>query len=96
VTLEFANGAFLKEGYEVKPQFKDVLEQAFQSTVESVRFSDPPAAAGVINSWVADHTHDKIQNILSPGKETSQYSVKYVSVNDCTSFNYMEILYQTR
>lgn len=95
MTLEFANGAFLKEGYEVESQFKNVLEQDFQTTVESVRFSDPPAAAGEINSWVADHTHDRIQNFLSPGEETSQYSVKYTSVNEYTKFNCKVILFQT-
>jgi serine protease inhibitor len=81
VTIEFANGAFLKEGYEVKPQFKNVLEQDFQSTVDTARFSNPTAAAGQINSWVADHTHNKIQNVLLPGKGTSLSSVKRTSRN---------------
>jgi hypothetical protein len=89
--LQFANGAFLEEAYEVKPHFKNVLEKDFQSTVESVRFSNPTAAAGQINSWVADHTHDKIQNVLLPGKEISRYSVKHTSVNGCNLLSYKDI-----
>jgi serine protease inhibitor len=84
VTLEFANAAFLKEGFQVKPEFTRVLEQDFQSSIQSAPFSNPPEAAAEINSWVANHTHDKIQNLVSPGKETSQCSVKCTFVSDYT------------
>ncbi|GFG31822.1 hypothetical protein Cfor_12498, partial [Coptotermes formosanus] len=66
VTLEFANAAFLKEGYQVKPQFENILEQDFQSTIQPTDFNNPPVAADKINSWVANETHDKIQNLVSP------------------------------
>jgi serpin B len=72
-TLEFANGAFLNEGYQVKSRFRNILEEDFLSSVETVQFSNSQAAAAEINSWVSDHTHNKIQNLVSPGKETSQY-----------------------
>jgi serine protease inhibitor len=85
-TLEFANGAFLNEGYQVKSGFRKVLEEDFLSSVEIVQFANSRAAAGEINSWVSDHTHGKIQNLVSPGKGTSQYSVKCTSVNECMFF----------
>jgi serine protease inhibitor len=81
-TLEFANTAFLAEGYQIKPEFRIVLEQDFQSSVQSAPFSNPTEAADEINSWVANHTHDKIQNLVSAGKETSRCSVKRAFVFD--------------
>jgi serine protease inhibitor len=47
------------------------VTEEFQATVENVQFEDPTAAANEINSWVADHTHDKIKDLVSPGKEIS-------------------------
>lgn len=47
------------------------MTEEFLATVENVQFEDPPTAAEVINSWVADRTHGKIENLVSPGKEIS-------------------------
>lgn len=87
VTLEFANAAFLKEGYPVKTQFENILKQDFQATIRPTDFKNGPSAASEINSWVANKTHDKIQNLVSPGKEISQFLVK------CTSLNYSIVLH---
>lgn len=87
VTLEFANAAFLKEGYPVETQFGNILEQDFQATIQPTDFNNGPSAANEINSWVANKTHDKIQNLVSPGKEISQILVK------CTSLNHCVVLY---
>ena len=70
-TLEFTNGAFLGEGLQIKPAFRNVVTEEFLATVENVQFGDGPAAAEEINSWVAGHTHDKIHDLVSPGKEIS-------------------------
>jgi serine protease inhibitor len=45
------------------------VTEEFLAAVENVQFGDPPTAAEVINSWVAEHTHGKIENLVSPGKE---------------------------
>jgi serpin B len=74
VTLEFANAAFLKEEYPVKPQFENILKQDFQATIQPTDFNNQSVAADQINSWVSNKTHEKIQNIVSPGKEISQFS----------------------
>lgn len=91
MTLEFANAAFLKEGYQVKPQFENILEQDFQSTIQPTDFNNPPVAADKINSWVANETHDKIQNLVSPGKETSHFLVQRTSLNHAMVLQYVEI-----
>jgi serine protease inhibitor len=91
VTLEFANAAFLKEGFEINAQFENILEQDFQSTIKPTDFNNPPAAADEINSWVANKTHDKIQNLVSPGKETSHFLVKCTSLYHCTVLHYVQI-----
>jgi serine protease inhibitor len=83
VTLEFANAAFLQEGYTVETQFENILEQDFQATIHPTAFNNGPSAANEINSWVANKTHDKIQNLVSPGKEISQFLVKCMSLNHC-------------
>jgi serine protease inhibitor len=70
-TLEFTNGAFLDKGFQIKPAFRKVVTENFLATIQNVQFGDPPAAANEINSWVANHTHDKIQELVSPGKEIS-------------------------
>ena len=87
VTLEFANAAFLKEGYPVKTQFKSILEQDFQANIQPTDFNNPPVAADEINSWVTNKTHDKIQNLVSAGKETSQF------LGNCTSLNHGRVLH---
>jgi len=83
VTLECANAAFLKEGYPVKSQFENILEQDFQATIRPTDFNNGPSAANEINSWVANKTHDKIQTLVSPGKEILQFLVKCTSLNHC-------------
>jgi serine protease inhibitor len=83
VTLEFTNAAFLKEGYPIKTQFENIIEQDFQATIHPTDFNNGPLAANEINSWVANETHDKIQNLLSPGKDISQFLVKCTSLNHC-------------
>lgn len=85
-TLEFANAAFVEEGYPIKPEFSRVMVQDFQSSVLTAQFSEPVEAAAEINSWVANHTHDKIQELISPSKETSHCSVKCAFVSDYTLY----------
>lgn len=87
VTLEFANAAFLKEGYPVKTQFENILEQDFQATIHPTDFNNGPSAANEINLWVANKTHDKIQNLVSPGKEISQFLVKCTSFSHCIALH---------
>jgi serine protease inhibitor len=70
-TLEFSNGAFLAQGFQIDSAFREVVTEEFLATVQNAQFADPPAAAEKINSWVANHTHDKIQDLVSPGKEIS-------------------------
>jgi serine protease inhibitor len=56
-----------------------------------VKFSESAAAAGEINSWVANHTHDKIRDLVTPGKETSKQPVKCMFMNECRSLDYVDI-----
>ncbi|KAJ4451821.1 hypothetical protein ANN_03295 [Periplaneta americana] len=65
-TLEFANGAFFMEGFEILQEFKKVLSEDFVSHLETVNFSESKEAANTINSWVAKHTHNRIKTLISP------------------------------
>jgi serine protease inhibitor len=66
-TVELASGAFLAEGYIVKPKFKKILVHDFVADVETVDFRQREAAADTINQWVAQRTHGKIRTLVSPG-----------------------------
>jgi Serine protease inhibitor len=72
-TLEFTNGAFLGEEFQIKQAFRETATDEFLATVDNVVFRESVSAAEEINSWVANHTHDKIQELVSPGKKKKNH-----------------------
>jgi serpin B len=66
VTLNIANKAYLKQGVSIKSDFSEELKHVFQSSIREMDFTNPTFAASLINSWVANQTNNKIQDLLSP------------------------------
>jgi serpin B len=66
VTMEIANSIWYRQGFEVLQAFIDIMTTFFDALVTAVDFTDP-GTVDVINAWVAEKTHDKIQEII---KET--------------------------
>lgn len=64
VVYEQANSFWYDAGISVKKDFKDDLELFYDSEVYKVDFSSPKTV-NQINNWVADKTHDKIEQIVS-------------------------------
>ncbi|XP_069676920.1 serine protease inhibitor 42Dd-like [Periplaneta americana] len=64
VLLEFANKLFVKSGLIISPDFKNVSVEDFKSGIEVLDFSQAEAAAQIINSWVAEYTHQRIPDII--------------------------------
>ena len=63
VLLEIANSIWYRENFDVLPEFISVNQEYYDAQVSSLNF-DSPDAAGIINDWVSDKTHDKIKNII--------------------------------
>jgi len=63
VILEIANSMWIKDIIEVKKPFIDVNVSNFDTEVTSLPFNNE--AVGIINSWVAEKTHDKIKDVIT-------------------------------
>ncbi len=63
VTMEIANSVWVEKKLTVKPDFMSALETWYKAQSRSFDATDPGAVKEV-NDWIADKTHDKIQNML--------------------------------
>jgi serpin B len=66
VALEMANKIYPKKGYELNQQYIEVVRKNFKSDIEPVNYDNASEAAGIINSWVAQKTQNKIKDLISP------------------------------
>ncbi|WP_428325414.1 serpin family protein [Nitrosopumilus sp.] len=64
--LEVANGMWLSELYEIKPEYVDVVTTHYNGTAKSVDFVSNEGV-DEINQWVKEKTRGKIQDILEQG-----------------------------
>jgi serpin B len=65
--LHTANALWVKVNYPLDPGFVKGIRDSFNGTLESLDFGNETAASKKINSWVADQTNAKIQNLIAPG-----------------------------
>lgn len=63
VEVGIANSAWSRLGFPFKTSFFDALTASFGATVQELDFSDP-GAKDVINQWVREQTHGRIQEIV--------------------------------
>ncbi len=63
VLFEIANAMWYRNGFEILPSFVDVNRRYFYAEVDSLDFS-APSALDIINNWVNEKTHGKIDKIL--------------------------------
>lgn len=61
--MEIANSIWYRTGYPVLPTFIDVNRRCFDAAVRELDFSDP-AAPDVINGWISDKTHGRIDEMI--------------------------------
>lgn len=69
--LSIANKIYVKNGYEVKPEFREVATTKFMSGIDSLNFEDSTSAAQEINHFVDEKTNGKIKNIIEPSMISS-------------------------
>ncbi|MBN2280011.1 MAG: serpin family protein [Candidatus Marinimicrobia bacterium] len=63
VKLEIANSIWVREGFSVEPEFLNINIAYFHAEIDNLDFSQTEAAE-VINDWVAEATHNKIETII--------------------------------
>ena len=64
--LTVANAVWLREGSTLQAPYRQAVEDIMKAKVALVDFTKPVAAANLINSWVEDHTNDKIHDLIPP------------------------------
>ncbi|CAB3244266.1 unnamed protein product [Arctia plantaginis] len=65
VQIILASRTYLSDKYQLQEKFKNKSISIFKSAVELVDTSRSEEVADRINQWVADHTNDKIKNLIS-------------------------------
>ncbi len=63
VIFEIANSMWYHDGFAILPSFVETNRHYFYAEVESLDFS-APSALDIINNWVNEKTHGKIEKIL--------------------------------
>lgn len=65
--LYLANALWVQEGYPIINEYSDILDQYYAAKTANVNFiSAPSQASDTINSWVAQKTRNKIQDLVRP------------------------------
>uniref|UniRef100_Q5MGH0-2 Isoform 2 of Serine protease inhibitor 3/4 n=1 Tax=Lonomia obliqua TaxID=304329 RepID=Q5MGH0-2 len=66
VTLKIANKIYIANGFELNDQFAVVSKDVFNSEVQKLDFAQNKVAAKTINTWVEDHTNNRIKDLVDP------------------------------
>ncbi len=64
VLLEIANAIFYRDDFEVENEFIATNEYFYDAAVSALDFNAEQQALEIINGWVKEKTHDKIESIL--------------------------------
>ncbi len=65
IIIDISNSLWLREGFNINPDFQQIIRNYFVGEVSSVDFNQE-AAADLINNWVSESTNSKITGIVSP------------------------------
>ena len=71
-TLNIANSIWGQHGFEFVDEFLDLLAENYGAGMHLVGFSqNPEQARGLINDWVAEHTENRILDLIPEGAITT-------------------------
>lgn len=65
VILEIANAIYYRDNFEVEKNFVSLNKEYYDAEVSPLDFNATGEALAAINGWVAEKTHDKIENIIN-------------------------------
>ncbi|XP_068135389.1 neuroserpin [Hyperolius riggenbachi] len=63
--LRIANSLYLQNGFHISDKFIQLMKKYFKAEVENVDFTQGSSVADHINSWVENHTNNRIHNLFS-------------------------------
>lgn len=78
-TLDVANKLYIKTGLQIKPTFKDIAVNKFNSDIENINFAERQASADKINRWVEHKTNNKIKDLID--SQTINEATKLILIN---------------
>lgn len=78
-TFSLANEIFVQAGCELNQQYKKTLVNQFMSGIKQLNFADATGSAKTINTFVANKTNNKIQDLIEP--DTLGADTRLVLVN---------------
>jgi serpin B len=67
VELSSASSLWLQQGYELRPEFLQLVQDAYQAGLNRVDYAQPEPARQAINAWVAEATRQRIQDLVPCG-----------------------------
>lgn len=82
--LNTANKVYIQQGNQINAEFNAIATNDFYSSSETLNFENAVDSANTINNWVAEETHNLIENLISP--DALSPTTKMVLVN-CIYFN---------
>ncbi|MFK7987413.1 MAG: serpin family protein [Sandaracinaceae bacterium] len=78
--LAIVNRLFGEATYTFEPPFLDLTRTHYRAPLEATDFiGGPEAARGHINGWVAEQTHDRIEDLIPSGNITDQTRLALVN-----------------
>ncbi|XP_013188579.2 antichymotrypsin-2 isoform X6 [Amyelois transitella] len=66
VELKVASKVYIPTNFELNDQFLAVTKDVFDSEVQNIDFLKNDDAAKTINTWVEDHTNNRIKDLVEP------------------------------
>lgn len=63
IQFEIANSIWIKQGFQVEPDFVNINQTYFNAVVQTMDFASP-STVQQINEWVSKNTHEKIKKII--------------------------------
>lgn len=79
-TLNVANSLWAQDGMNIEAAFDDILRDFYDSELMVTDFgADPAAARDAVNAWVAEHTADRIPELL--GEDAVSELTRFILVN---------------
>ena len=67
ITLSVANRLFPQTGYPIREEFSSAMKRFYGGNLEPLDFrGNAEGARQHINTWVAQQTHDRIQDLIPP------------------------------
>lgn len=65
-TLSSANKVYVKDSFKISDKFKSTAVDVFKAEIQNIDFTKKEKAAGDMNKWVEEKTHDKIKDLIKP------------------------------